>query len=307
MSGGGTETQTTQASSEPWKHSQPILKASMKHAGKLYEQGIGGQPYTGSTVVPYADQSLQAFDHMENTANQAMGAGNPFQQAFQGIGDIAGGGMNAAQSQALGNMSQTASGDDVFGANPQFQNILGQVQEDVRDNVNMSASGMGRYGSGIHQGTLGDSIGDVTARMYSDEYNRQLGRKDAATQNLFNAGQMGMGNMMQASSMLPSVYQGQMAPAQTLAGVGQQYEDLAGRTLNDRLRIFDETQEAPWKQIMRMNAVASGAGQYGTNTSTAQMPGGSGLGGVAGGALAGNSLFPGGLGAIGGGLLGAFM
>jgi hypothetical protein len=295
MSGQDSTVQTTQmTNAEPWKHSQPLLKASMKHAGKLYEEGIGGQPYTGSTVVPYANQSLQAFDAMEDTANQAMGMGNPFQQSFQNIGNIAGGQMNDAQKQAMANMQQTASGNDIFGANPQFQNILGQVQEGVRDNVNMMASGAGRYGSGIHQGNLADSIGDITARMYSDEYNRQLGRYDNATRDLFGMGQQGMANQMQAANMLPGAYQAQMAPAQTLGQVGQAYEDLAGRTLNDRLRIFNETQEAPWNQIMRMNAIASGAGQYGTNTTQAMMPQQNNtFGNIAGGLLGGASLLGG--------------
>lgn len=302
---GGDQRQTTTMTNEPWPQAQPLLETAMRDAGELYEQGIGGQPYTGSTVVPYADQTLQAFDLMENTANQAMGQGNPFQTAFQNVGDIAGSGFNQYQQQALGNMQQTASGDDVFGANPQFQNILGQVQDDVRENVDMTAAGMGRYGSGTHQGVLADSIGDVTARMYSDEYNRQLGRMDQATQNLFGAGQQGIGNIMSASSLLPTAYQGQMAPAETLGQVGGAYEDLAGRTLQDRLRIYDETQNAPWNQIYNLNAVASGAGQFGTNTQSVQMPSNT-FGNIAGGALGGGSLF-GPIGAIGGGLLGAFL
>lgn len=303
---GGNEQQTTTMDSEPWGPAQPLLQTAMRDAGTLYEQGIGSQPYTGSTVVPYADQTLQAFDSMEGIANQAMGQGSPFQQSFENIGNIAGGqGFNEYQTQALGNMQRTASGDDVFGANPQFQNILGQVQDDVRENVDMTAAGMGRYGSGTHQGVLADSIGDVTARMYSDEYNRQLGRMDTATQNLFGAGQQGIGNVMNASSLLPSSYQAQMAPAETLGTVGGAYEDLAGRTLQDNLRIYDETQNAPWNQIYNLNAVASGAGQFGTNTQTAQMPSNT-FGNIAGGALGGASMF-GPLGAIGGGLLGAFL
>lgn len=439
MSGGSkTQTTTSVQDNQPWTAAQPALKTGLSDAQSLYKSGVGSQPYTGSTVVPYSQQSMQGFGDIQNKAQGAMGAGNPFQKAFDATGDLAdsgfntlqsgainslqnqaggsvgsgfdpsqtdalskyrdtanaptgtgfdqaqddalarfrttaatpvGSGFDQAQQNALTNYQNTASGNDLFGTNPHFEAALGRAQDDVRDGVNETASAMGRFGSGAHQGVLGDSIGDLSARMRGDEYSRQLARKDQATNNLFsagqagydnryrdnargdqaanslftagqagmdnrfrdqsrsdqatnnmfsagqtgvenrlreqgrldqlrselfNAGQTGVGNQFDAINTLPGAFQNQMAPADALIGVGSQYEDLAGRTLNDQLRIFDETQNAPWNQIGRLNAVAGGAGQFGTSTNTAQVPGqNNSWANAAGGLLGANSLLGG--------------
>ena len=296
MSGGGSRTQTTtqQQRNEPWSAAQPLLKTGLSDAQDLYKSGVGGQPYTGSTVVPFADQTISGFDNIQDVASGAMGAGNPFSQAFQATGDIASTGYNENQNAALANLRQTASGQDMFGANPEFQRILDQAQADTRDAVNMSASAAGRTGSGAHQGLLAKEVGNLTSRMLGDEYTRQLGRMDNATNSLFNAGQTGVSNQMQAANALPSVFEGQFSPANAMIGVGSAYEDLAGRTMNDQLRIFNETQNAPWNQIGRLNAVASGVGQYGTSNTTAQMPTQNNtFGNLLGGAIGGYSLLNG--------------
>ncbi|MCP4410082.1 MAG: hypothetical protein GY807_20525 [Gammaproteobacteria bacterium] len=296
MSGGGTQTTTQTANAEPWSAAQPALKLGLKDAQSLYKAGVGGQPYTGSTVVPYAQQSMAGFQDIQDTSAGAMGPDNPFARGFSAVGDIAEGGYNQYQNQALGNLSRTASGEDVFGANPQFQDLLKQSQDAARNAVNMNASAGGRYGSGAHQGVLAREIGDLTSRMYSDEYNRQLGRMDRATDGLFNAGQTGVTNQMDATASLPGAFTGQFAPANAMIGVGSRFEDLAGRTMDDHMRIFNETQNLPWDQLGRLNAVAGGAGQYGTTTNTAQMPRQNNMfGNIAGGILGANSLLGGGL------------
>ena len=296
MSGSSNRTQSTMqtTNNSPWSAAQPALKTGLADAEALYKAGIGGQPYTGSTVVPFAQQSTRGFDNIEAIAGNAMGTGNPFERAFNTTGNIAQTGYNQHQQTALDNLNRTASGQDVFGTNPEFQNILRQSQDAARDAVNLNASAAGRYGSGAHQGTLAREVGDLTSRMLGNEYTRQLGRMDAANQNLFNAGQTGIGNQLQATSALPGAFESQFAPANAMIGVGSAYEDLAGRTMNDQLRIFNETQNAPWNQIGRLNAAASGLGQYGTSTTTAQVPRQNNtFGNLLGGAIGGYSLLNG--------------
>ena len=57
-----------------------------------------------------------------------------------------------------------------------------------------------------------------------------------------------------------------------------------GRYLNDALRINNEKQNAPLANIQALLAAASGAGSYGTQTQTAQMPSNT-MSNIAGGIL----------------------
>ena len=84
-----------------------------------------------------------------------------------------------------------------------------------------------------------------------------------AAGNVYNMGQQAIGN-------LGAAYQGLQNPMQDLMQVGAMKEDLATRQMNDKLRIFNEQNQAPWDQIARLNAVASGAGQMGGTTTQSQ-------------------------------------
>jgi hypothetical protein len=124
---------------------------------------------------------------------------------------------------------------------------------------------MGRYGSGTHQGVMQQEQGDLASRMINDDYNRYLGRRDAAQGQLFGMGQTGMDNMNPA-------YASMKAPAEDLMNVGGMYEDLMGRTMNDQLRITNEKNNLPLSNIQALLAAAAGAGQYGKQTGTSQGP-----------------------------------
>jgi hypothetical protein len=93
-----------------------------------------------------------------------------------------------------------------------------------------------------------------------------IGRVDSANQQRFNMGQQGFGNV-------GSAYQGLNMPNMDLLKVGGAYEDLYGRQIDDRNRIFDETQNRPWDNLARLNAIASGTGSLGgTSSGTSRGP-----------------------------------
>lgn len=254
--------QTTTATNTPWEPAQPVLKTGLADADALYKTGVGGQVYTGSTVIPYSNQTMAGFGEIGRNATANMG-GQGLSGQYQDI--INTGGFNAPQQQAMQGWQTAATGAFDPNANPAFQQVLKQSQDAARDYVNQGAAAAGRYGSGIHQQTMANSIGDLTSRMIGNEYQNWQNRGDAARSNLFNAGQTGMGN-------LGTAYQGMGAPAQDMITLGGAYEDLATRQMNDQLRIFNETQNRPWEQLGRLNAVASGSGQYGTSSTTAPGP-----------------------------------
>jgi hypothetical protein len=253
--GSGSNTTTQSSSSEPWSGQQPALKKGLAGAENLYDAGIGQQVYEGSTVIPFADQTTQGFNAIEGNAAANMN-GQGLSGQYQGI--IDNGGYNAAQQGAMSQMQQAASG---YQNDPTYQAYRQNTLNDVSNSVNEAMSGAGRYGSAAHTGALADQLSAAGSQMDM----QQLSRQDAANQNLFNMGQAGQGN-------LATAYAGMGQPAQDLMQVGGAYEDLATRTKNDELRIFDEAQNKPWENLGRLNAVATGAGNYGSSTTTAQGP-----------------------------------
>lgn len=264
MGGSKPQTQTTVQNNQPWDAAQPALKTGLADAQNLYRSGVGSQAYTGSTVIPFANQTTAGMNSIQGTANQNInGAGLSGQ--YQGA--INSGGFNAPQQMAVGNLAKTASNPFDITADPAYMQMRGAVADDVQNRVNENASSAGRYGSGMHTNAMTKTLSDTLAGMDTQQLTRMQGRQDAATQNLFNAGQQGFGN-------LGTAYEGMKTPAQDLMGVGSMYEDLSGRLKNDELRIFQEQQNQPWSQLGRLNAIASGAGTMGgTSSGTALTPG----------------------------------
>lgn len=331
---GGSEPQTTTQTTNaaPWSAAQPALQLGLADAQNLYSSGVGSQPYTGSTVIPFAQQTSQGMSAIQGNAQSNMGGQGvsgqyqdvinsggfnaPQQSAMGGLGNFAGGAGNVSTGrfnqlgqQASGpsyseqNLSGIAQGDMLNRSDPNFERALSAASNEVGNQIGMGASAAGRYGSGMHQGNVAREVGNLQATARVGQYNQEranqmnanqmldsqrmaglgmglnaagqsagveagnYGRQMGALSQQFNAGQQGLGNLGMA-------YSGMMDPSRDLMGVGSMYEDLAGRLRNDELRIFQEQQNAPWNQLGRLNAVASGAGSMGgTSTGTAQTPG----------------------------------
>ena len=251
MPGGSKNTTTQTTNSAPWTGAQPALNTALQGAQKLYNTGVGSEVYTGSTVVPWDQKTIQGQNIITDAANANSG-GKGLSGQYQGIIDS--GGYNSAQNDALKNTRDIANSSFNINEDPGFQQVIDQATTAVNGN----ASAAGRYGSGTNQQLLGNTIGDLGARQYQAWQTR----KDNANSNLFNMGQTGIGN-------LGTAYTGMQAPAQDLMKVGSMNEDLATRKMNDWLRVVNETQQKPWENLSRLNAIASGAGQLGGTTTQA--------------------------------------
>ncbi len=258
MSGGSKQT-TTQTSS-PWSGAQPALTQAIGGAQNLYNSGVGSQVYTGSTVVPWASQTQQAMNNIQNNANVNTG-NRGLSEQYQDT--IVNGGYNHAQRESLYNTRNLANSQ--FSVTPELQKVLDAQASKVGDAVNLNASAAGRYGSGANQTLLAKNVGDLANQTIYNDYTNFLGRRDAANSNLFNMGQQGFNN-------LGAAYTGLNAPNQDLMNIGAMNEDLATRYKNDELRIFNEAQNKPWEQLGRLNAIATGAGSMGSTT-TESKPG----------------------------------
>jgi hypothetical protein len=260
---GGTQTTSQNSTSEPWAAAQPALKQSIGGAQNLASAGAF-QPNTMSMVTPYANQTNFGLQGLEGVAmDNRVGRGTE-NQYREIIGNQ---GYNQQQQAALQPMQAVARGDYLNRTDPNFERALGAASESAANQINLGASGAGRYGGAIHQGNVAREIGNYEAGQRVNQYNTERGNQMAAASGLFNAGQQGFSN-------LGSAYQGMMTPYKDLINVGSYGEDLNARMLNDQARIFEAQQAAPRQNVEWLNAIASGAGSLGgSSTATAERPG----------------------------------
>jgi hypothetical protein len=398
MSGGGTQQQTTTQTNEPYAASRPLYNYGMNRALDMAQSGDLFRPNTTSTVVPWAQQTMQGMTESQRLANRNMGdrglsgqaqgniqrggmtgtqydafrSTNPFASGARGIdaSGILGTGMEAmnnpgsntyARAQSGGmdlgtinqgniyrgatgpsyserNLSDVASGQMLGGNNPYLEDYLSDTSQRTAEEINLATSGMGRYGSGTHTGVLADRIGALQLGERSANYERERERQMQANQMLDSQRMAGLGMGLNAANSISGIQSGnrdtrlqgaqmgdnafysgldrnmqaqlaaagieqgnlnrqygaitdrfnmgqqgfnnlganydlQRQPIQDMYDIGSMNEDLYGRVLNDRLRIQNETQNQEQRALEWLNSIAGGAGQFGTSTSTAQMPG----------------------------------
>src|SRR5687768_4951916 len=124
----GSKSQTTTANSEPWAAAQPALKTAIGNATSLFKSGVGSQPFTGSTVVPFAKQTTQAMNQMQAGANQAMPA---LQRNFAQVADFANNGsLNNLQKESVDALRPMAQGKMLEG-NPYLDKIIQKNADDI--------------------------------------------------------------------------------------------------------------------------------------------------------------------------------
>lgn len=230
----------------------------------------------------------------------------------QSVGEISkigmGSGYHADQQRAVDLLNPIASGDPA--SNPYLDDLIKRMSEDAAGAVNMSAAGMGRYGSGAHQGAIADSVGDIAANLRYNDFTTQQGRKDAAIRDMFNMGTTGQGQKMSA---LDSMFQAGQQQRDNIIGGTKALKDAYDARQGVNADLIDAGQkrfDSRWDPIAKMLGVATGVGGLGSTsytkgagTQTQQGPStlGAGLGGLLNGwTMAG----PGG--ALLGGLGGAF-
>lgn len=311
---GGSKTQTSTSSNAPWDAAQGSLKTNLELADQIGPSsfmpysGSTVVPMSGQT-----QQSLDMMEGVANQNAGGKGLSGQYQNVLDG-GGMFGGQSAASNrmgrfasnqspfakiaksaqkpSYTESNLGAYASGDMIGESNPYFEDALRIATERAADGVNLGASSMGRYGSGAHTQTLARELGDMQTTARAGQVNADIDRMMNANSMMDNQRMAGLGmglnanqsrmqaagnqfNMgQQAFGNLGAAYQGQMAPAQTLAGIGASYEDLMGRQINDQIRLWEGAQQAPMSAIEWRNAIASGSGALGgSSTSSAQMPG----------------------------------
>ncbi|KVU10658.1 hypothetical protein WK62_05180 [Burkholderia ubonensis] len=309
MSGGGGSTTTVQKS-DPWSGQQPYLQNVFSGAQNAYNQ-YSGNP--ASSVAGFTPMQQQAMGLTQNVANgtnfgNASGvnnaAGNYTTNLLNGNYLNANPG-NAAFSQfangsMLNNPYQSAALDAANNA------ITRAYQTATAPQTASSFAGSGRYGSGAYQNAVSQNQQDLAT---------QLGNTDASLVNSMY--QQNMANMLQGAQGLSSNYntaaQQQLAGSANAPNVVNSINGAATNLYNmggNQQALSQAQINAPWQLLNNYSNLIQG--QYGSSTTATQpyysnqMAGG--LGGAMSGATMGSMFGPwgAGIGAIGGGLLGAF-
>lgn len=200
---------------------------------------------------------------------------NTLDAGAQGVNALAakmgrfGGGAN--QNILSRNQMDTAAGMDVAEldkyrarTNAAAGNLAGLSQTGLTNQQNINAA---------QQAGL-QNIGNMGA-MGVDQRSNAINQKSGIESSLFNMGQAGLSNMGQA-------YDTAMKPYETQRAVGQQYEDLYTRQMQDKLRKFDA--KNPFNHLQQYSSLLSGAPM---NTVQTQNP--SMMNTLLGGLLAGSA------------------
>jgi len=268
--------------------------SAMGRTGSGTNQGVLareiGNLQTDARLGQYNQERLNqtnAIGMIDQQRNQGF---NNQLGAASGLGSLYGAGqdrsLNAANSASqIQAANQDRQLNGISGQGGTFQGGIGQ---------GLQAAGMGldqqNQNQALRMAGLGGQLNSATtaANFQGQNADRQMN----AQNSLFGQGQTGQNNLSQAGSIYENMLSGQNAASQNLMGVGSAYEDLAGRQLNDQLRIAQESQNAPLANIQALLAAANGTGQYGTQYQTAQGPrnSASNLGGLL---LGGGSLLSG--------------
>jgi hypothetical protein len=104
---GGDDNQTTQTSTvEPYEKSKPLINRALADVMKLYNSGVGSNVYTGSTVIPYAQQTMWGMNNLQQLANANDGSSSNFMKRLQSI--MNNGGFSGTQRDAIGGMQDIA-------------------------------------------------------------------------------------------------------------------------------------------------------------------------------------------------------
>lgn len=301
MSGGGTKGQmkpVQETTSTPWVESQPYLKDVMAQARQLIQSGQGQSFPQGDWYAGLGNITNSGINSIQNNAQNGV-------QNLAGANSALGGIINGSTAidpsmwqsiyntamngndPASGYLDETARGDFLGGANPYLNTLYQGAADDIENRTKSLFSGMGRYGSEVHQDALTDSLGQTYAGIYAPAYENERNRMLQAAGMLGNQQTANLGiatgaagglsgvegqninNRMAAAGMIPGLEAASYLPGQMLLQAGQLKDEAAQGQLNADLMAQMFNQQAPMDALSWYQNLISGAGGgYGTATTS---------------------------------------
>jgi hypothetical protein len=286
---GPSDTQTTIQKSEPWAQQIPYLVGDPKkgipglfpEANRLY-QSAGPLYYQGQTV---ADMSPERAAALTAQAARAQ-TGSPLMTTSKAeLGKTLGGAYLNANPYLQGAIDAASRG------------VTRNYQDAVAPGIDSAFSLAGRYGSGAHVAAHDAAEKNLAAQL--GDLAGNLGYQGYATERA---------NMLNALNAVPAYAQADYADIAQLSDVGRQREAMAQALINDQIARWNFEQQMPADKLAQYAQLIRGD-FGGTQSTTAPYSSGAGiLGGATSGAGLGSMFGPWGtgIGAVLGGLLGAF-
>ncbi|MCX5581492.1 hypothetical protein [Kaistia terrae] len=311
-----TTTQTN--TNDAWKTLQPYMSGFLQDAKTKYQEGQWGKPYAGSTVVPFAQQTTDALGQIQGIAGQGDQLNQAAMNNAQGV--LSSGGMSDWQKGALGGAYDVATGANRVNTEGQLQGLLNSNNDNfnavldkqagaMTNDIGRSFSNAGRYGSAAMTGAITDQVGDFRQKAASDHYDQQMAQQAGllnqigqvqgtnianqvgAGQAINNAGNQAQQLAAGYSAMSPALYAQQYAGADRLASVGNQYEDLSTRTMQDQLDKWNANQNLSLNQLQQYGGLLGvGTGMSGAANTSSSVKAPTNYGAIAGAVGTGLSL-----------------
>lgn len=241
--------------------------------------GGSSQPSsTTSTVVQEAPEEVRAMMPGYLSRANALSSGpyqsfgnrvSPLDQyQVQGM-DMAVGQANAANpvgANAVQEVGRTVGGE-YLNANPYLDDMYNRAARAVTDQYQF-ATKPGLDAAAIRAGAFGDNSGyqqfDAMQR-----YNLGENLGNLATDIYGGNYQLERNRMLQGAQMFPSVYQGAVAPSQSVMGVGDVYRDYSQALLNQSYEDFEAKRLHNYRMLDVLgNAIGVAMGGGGSTVTT---------------------------------------
>ncbi|TGQ24066.1 hypothetical protein EN828_10465 [Mesorhizobium sp. M2D.F.Ca.ET.185.01.1.1] len=259
----GTSTSSTQTNSPPaW--AEPLFKQSASEAQNLYNAGVGGNTYQGSTVNPLSSTTLSGINQLATAgANTNTAQTRPL---FQGIGAA-----SVAPSYAEQNLQNMANGSYLQNGNPYFNSALQGQLDNTAAQVQSQFSGAGRYGSGADTNALTTQLGNIRSNALMNQFNNDTANMLSANSQLDSARNAGLNRALTSTQDMANQdqqqYQNALTGANATMQAGQAIDTQGQKQLSDVINQFYANDNQPWNRLGLLQAAASGsAGNYGTQT-----------------------------------------
>lgn len=311
--GGGGGTTTTNTKADPWSGQQPYLTNVFQGAQNTYDQYAGNPSASVAGFTPMQTQAMGLTQGIANGTNFGNSAGVNNAAGNYTTNLLNGGYLNA--NPANSTLSSIANGSQLNpNSNPYMQgmanaantNIINAYQTATAPQTTSEFEGSGRYGSGamtnaqnIAQQGLATQLANAQNNLFGSMYQQNQANQLAAAQQLGNNYNTAAQQQLQGSFNAPNLVNSVNSAATNLYNMGGNQQALNQSQIN-----------APWQLLNNYSNLIQG--QYGGSSSTTQPyyqnQAAGGLGGAMGGAAMGSMFGPWGtgIGAVAGGLLGAF-
>lgn len=291
----GGSSKTTQENKPPaW--AEGLFKQSAGEAGNIYNSGLGGNTFMGSTVSPLSGTTMSGVNQLANAgANWQTNQTRPLYQQI-GSASVSNPYLNKLDT-AAGNLNDTISGKYLQEGNPYYRERLDKNIADANSMIRSQFAGMGRTG-GTGQGgeyqAVANNTGNMLLQGLESDWNRErTNQLNAIGQqaDIYNsAGNMygsGLDRALSSTNAMSAQdqqqFQNRLTGADATLKAGGILDSQAQKQLTDQVNQWYAKDNEPWTRLGLLQAAASGAaGPYGTQVATTrQSPGlGSILGGV---------------------------